>query len=258
MSGETERPGTGSEALDAVVFDLDGVVRHWNDDDLDRVEEAHGLPPRAILSVAFSAELGPAAITGRLSYRQWMDRIRAEVTATFGPGVAPALDVWEANVGVVDPDMVRLLRRLRTQVPVALLSNGTTRLRRDLHVLDLLDEFDAVFNTAEIGIAKPDPEVFRHVCGQLSVSPGRTAFVDDLESNVVGALEAGLVAHHFTGRVEVEGFLGTLGLATTPDPGGGREVPTQERSTDRQSADRRAVERRTPPGAGRGRHDPRR
>lgn len=205
-------PRAGTRRTDAVVFDLDGVIRHWNDDDLDRVEEAHGLPPRAILSVAFSSRLGPAAITGRLTYREWMDAIRAEVTSAFGPGVGPALDVWEANVGVVDPDMVLLLRRLRAQVPVALLSNGTTRLRRDLHVLDLLDEFDVVFNTAEIGIAKPDPRVFRHVCDQLGLPAGRVAFVDDLGENVAGATEAGLVAHRFTGRPAAQEFLASLGL----------------------------------------------
>lgn len=204
---------SGEPAVDAIVFDLDGVIRHWNDADLALVEEAHGLSPGAILGVAFSAELGRPAVTGELTYRQWMDRIRAEVIDAHGSGVAPALDVWEANVGVVDPDMVRLVQRVRAQLPVALLSNGTTRLRRDLHVLDLLDEFDVVFNTAEIGVAKPESAVFGHVCAELSVAPARTAFVDDLEANVAGAADTGMRAHHFTGRVDLEAFLRGLGLA---------------------------------------------
>ena len=198
------------DELDAVVFDLDGVIRHWNDTELDAVEEAHGLAPRTILDVAFSPELGPAAITGRLTYREWMDRIRVEVLQSHGQKAAPALDIWEDNVGVVDPEMVAILRRLRRGLPVALLSNGTTRLRRDLHVLDLLDEFDVVFNTAEIGIAKPDPAVFRHVCSELGVEPGRTAFVDDLEKNVEGAASIGMHAHRHLDRAGTEDFLGTL------------------------------------------------
>ncbi len=206
-------------AVDAVVFDLDGVIRHWNDDDLDRVEEAVGMPPRTILDIAFSAELGPPATTGALTYREWMDRIRETVIDRHGLAVVPALDLWEANVGVVDPEMVRLVRALRKAVPVTVLSNGTTRLRRDLHVLDLLDEFDVVFNTAEIGIAKPDPEVFRHVCAELASAPRRTAFLDDLTDNVKGASEAGLVAHHFTGQQAAEAFLVSLGLPVDPPPG---------------------------------------
>lgn len=204
--------GQGAPRVEAVVFDLDGVIRHWNDDELDEVELAYGLVPREILGIAFSPRLGPAAVTGQLSYREWMDRIRREVIDRHGPDVAPALDVWEANVGMVDPKILPLLRLLRTQVRVFLLSNGTTRLRRDLHVLDLLDEFDEIFNTAEIGMAKPEPAVFRYVCDAIGTEPRSTAFVDDLSENIRGAEEVGLVAHRFEGLPGLRAFLEGLAL----------------------------------------------
>lgn len=196
----------------AVVFDLDGVIRHWNDDELDEVETAFGLPPRTILGVAFSPELGRAAVTGALTYRQWMDAIRERVLSEHGDRVAGALDEWEANVGRVDTEMLGVLRAVRRHTTVALLSNGTTRLRRDLHVLDLLDEFDAVFNTAELGIAKPDPAVFRLVCDRLGVTPTATLFIDDLPENVAGATAAGLRAHRHVDRSGTVAFLRAGGL----------------------------------------------
>ena len=208
--GRETYPTADPSALDAVVFDLDGVIRHWNDDALADVELAYGLEGGEILRVAFSAELGHRSITGELTYRQWMDAIRERVIARHGSQVEPALDTWEANVGMVDPEMVAVLRELRSGLPVALLSNGTTRLRRDLHVLDLLDEFDVVFNTAEIGIAKPEPEVFRHVCAELSVDPTRAAFVDDLEANVAGAASIGMLAHTHTDVATTRAFLTPL------------------------------------------------
>lgn len=204
--------GPSAKAPAAVVFDLDGVIRHWNDEELDEVETAFGLPPRTILGVAFSPELGRAAVTGALTYRQWMDAIRERVLAEHGDRVAGALDEWEANVGRVDTEMLAVLRAVRRHTTVALLSNGTTRLRRDLHVLDLLDEFDAVFNTAELGIAKPDPEVFRVVCARLGVAPAETLFVDDLAENVAGATEAGLRAHRHLERSGTVAFLRAAGL----------------------------------------------
>ncbi|MEZ5350364.1 MAG: HAD-IA family hydrolase [Microthrixaceae bacterium] len=206
-------PNSHEASVDAVVFDLDGVIRHWNDDELDRAARQHGVPPGAILEVAFSAPLGRAAITGRLTYREWMDRIRAEIIGDHGPGAEPALTRWEQNVGIVDREMVELLRIIRNQVPVALLSNGTTRLRRDLHVLELTEEFDVIFNTAEIGVAKPDPAVFQEVLGALGTDARRTAFVDDLPTNVAGARQVGLAAHRFEGRPGTEAFLRRLGLA---------------------------------------------
>lgn len=203
---------TDPKPPDVVVFDLDGVVRHWNDDQLDEVEQAFGLPPRTILDVAFSPALGPLAVTGRLTYREWMDAIRAEVLATHGDGAAGALDEWEANVGLVDTEMVGVLRAVRRHTRVALLSNGTTRLRRDLHVLDLLDEFDVVFNTAELGVAKPDPAVFRLVLDLLGVAADAACFVDDLADNVAGAAAVGIAAHRHTDPASTAGFLRSLGL----------------------------------------------
>lgn len=196
----------------AVVFDLDGVVRHWNDDLLDEVELAHGLPSRTIMSIAFGRELGRLAVTGVLPYTEWMAEVRRRVADAHGDDCLGALDEWEANVGTVDTEMVAVLRALRPQCTVALLSNGTTRLRRDLHVLDLLDEFDVVFNTAELGVAKPDPVVFRTVLAELGVDAAQAAFVDDMPENVAGAEAVGLSAHRHTAPAATRLFLDGLGL----------------------------------------------
>ena len=99
--------------IPTVVFDLDGVIRQWNDDELDEVEASYGLEPRTILTVAFSAELGHAAVTGRLTHPQWMAAIRARVIAEHGADVIGALDEWELNVGRVDVDMLAVVRAAR-------------------------------------------------------------------------------------------------------------------------------------------------
>lgn len=197
----------------AVIFDLDGVVRDWNDDDMFELESSYGLPPGTILGVGFGSELGPLATTGRLTYRAWMDEIRARVTAAFGDDVTPALDRWEANIGVVDTQMLSVLRQVRMCCTAAVLSNGTTRLRRDLHALDLIDEFDLIFNTAEIGIAKPDPAVFHHVLDEMGLAVERVVFVDDLPENVASARSVGMCAHLHTDATSTLEFLRETGLA---------------------------------------------
>ena len=67
----------------AVIFDLDGVIRDWNDDDMTEVELAFGIEPGTILAVGFGPELGPAATTGAMTYREWMDAIRALIIDGF-------------------------------------------------------------------------------------------------------------------------------------------------------------------------------
>jgi putative hydrolase of the HAD superfamily len=191
----------------AVIFDLDGVIRDWNDDAMADLETAFDIPAGTILAIGFGPELGPAATTGRISYRDWMDEIRRRVVDEFGPGTNGALDEWEANIGVVDTEMLAVLRAVRRHCTVAVLSNGTTRLRRDLHALDLIDEFDVIYNTAEVGIAKPDPAVFLHVVDALDVTVTDALFIDDLLENVEGARRAGLRAHQHTDRDSTVAFL---------------------------------------------------
>lgn len=203
----SEPPAPPDAVPTAVIFDLDGVIRDWNDEAIAELELSFGLEPGEILSVGFDSELGPLAVTGRLTYRQWMDEIRVRVIGRHGPDVAGALDEWEANVGMVDTDMLAVLRGVRRHCTVAVLSNGTTRLRRDLHALDLIDEFDLILNTAEIGVAKPDPDVFRHALQALDVASTDALFIDDLAENVAGAASVGLRAHQHTDRVSTVEFL---------------------------------------------------
>lgn len=196
----------------AVIFDLDGVIRDWNDDAVEALETAYGLPPGAILAVGFGPDLGPAATTGAMPYREWMDEIRRRIIDRFGTSVTGALDEWEANIGTVDTEMLAVLRAVRSQCRAAVLSNGTTRLRRDLHALDLIDEFDVIFNTAELGVAKPHPEVFSRVLGELGLDTDDVVFIDDLLENVEGARAVGIRAHQHRSRDDTVAFLEACGL----------------------------------------------
>lgn len=62
--------------------------------------------------------------------------------------------------------------------------------------------FDAVVISGEVGMRKPEPEIFAHVLGLLGVRADQTVFVDDLTHNVKAAEELGLVAVHHTSYAE--------------------------------------------------------
>jgi len=58
--------------------------------------------------------------------------------------------------------------------------------------------FDAIVISGEVGMRKPEPEIFAHVLDLLGVAAGETVFVDDLAHNVRAAEEIGLVGVHHT------------------------------------------------------------
>ncbi|WP_245967648.1 HAD family hydrolase [Streptomyces fragilis] len=103
---------------------------------------------------------------------------------------------WSAVLPAIDGEVVALLRQAREVASVALVTNATTRLERDLERQGLDGLADVVVNTARIGVAKPDPRVVRHAAERLGVPVGRCLFVDDTEADVPAAQEIGMTALH--------------------------------------------------------------
>ncbi|MFI9617109.1 HAD-IA family hydrolase [Streptomyces sp. NPDC052023] len=90
-----------------------------------------------------------------------------------------------------------LLTQVRTVASVALVSNGTTRLEQDLARQGLDTLAHAVVNTARIGVAKPDPRVYRIAAERVGAPADRCLFIDDTAANVTAARQAGMAALHY-------------------------------------------------------------
>lgn len=92
------------------------------------------------------------------------------------------------------PAMAGLVLRARQAgVRTALLSNSWG----NEYPREGWDEmFHAIVISGEVGMRKPEPEIFRHTLDLLGVRPAEAVFVDDLVHNVRAAVELGLVGVH--------------------------------------------------------------
>lgn len=65
-----------------------------------------------------------------------------------------------------------------------------------------IDELEAVFDdlviSGEVGLRKPEPEIYLLAAERIGRSPEQCAFVDDLEVNVVAARDVGMCGVHHT------------------------------------------------------------
>ena len=193
---------------EALIIDLDGVLRSWAGQGTAAIERRHGLPAGSLTAVAFAPDRLVPAVTGRISDAAWRAGVAEELTRRHGAGGRDAVREWSAPVGEVDAEVLAVVRAQRRVRTVALLSNATDRLRSDLRALSLDDEVDAVFSSAELGVAKPEPEVFVLVCEALGRAPEQCLFVDDSAEHVGAAAAVGLTAHHYRSTAELQDFLG--------------------------------------------------
>ena len=63
-----------------------------------------------------------------------------------------------------------------------------------------LSKFDHVYLSFELGMKKPDQEIYDYVQQDLGLPPENILFIDDIMENIIAAKENGWQTCHATGR----------------------------------------------------------
>ena len=114
---------------------------------------------------------------------------------------------------------VELVNTVRAQVRVGCLSNTNAVHWEYLRGRWGLDElFDIVFLSHEMGLLKPDREIFERVSALAGCANEHIAFLDDGASNVDQALGMGFQARKVNGVDEATAALGELGVLQPCQP----------------------------------------
>jgi 2-haloacid dehalogenase len=201
-----------SPAVDAVVFDLGGVLLDWDPrhlyrkliDDPDRLAD--------FLDRICTGEWHMAHDLGVPTLESCQELAREH------PQHADLIMAWaergeEMIAGQIDGTVEVLADLRRAGVPCFALSNmeaETFPLRRDRFTF--MRDFDGWVISGLEGIAKPDPAIFALLLSRHGLDPARTAFIDDNPGNVAAARQLGVKAIRFADPGQVRGELRALGL----------------------------------------------
>jgi putative hydrolase of the HAD superfamily len=176
-----------------VLFDFGGVLTTPVWDSFSAFCRSEDLDPDAIKNL-FRTD--PEAIkdlrgleTGELS--------ETEFEATFGTRLGLSnpdglIDSMFSGMKPLEP-MVEAVREIRaSELLTGLVSNSWSTAHYDRKLLAEL--FDAIVISAEVGLHKPQPEIYRLAAQRLEVDPSQCIFVDDLKENCEGAEAVGMTA----------------------------------------------------------------
>ncbi|MBK7384475.1 MAG: HAD family phosphatase [Flavobacteriales bacterium] len=140
--------------------------------------------------------------TGELSPEAFRNRIRSLLNASITDEQVDTC--WNAMLGTIPDERLRLVERLKEKYQVLLLSNTNmihipafeAIVARTNGVTDFKGLFHGAYYSCELGMRKPDAAVFHHVLAMHDADPSRTLFIDDSIQHVHGARSAGLQAEH--------------------------------------------------------------
>jgi epoxide hydrolase-like predicted phosphatase len=181
----------------AVLFDFGGVLTTSVWDSFAAFCRSEGLDPDAIKNLFRS---DPEALKD-LRGLETGELTESDFEATFGKRLGlenpdGLIDSMFTGMKPLEP-MVDAVRQIRaSELLTGLVSNSWSTAHYDRELLAEL--FDAVVISAEVGLHKPQPEIYRLAAERLEVEPAECIFVDDLKENCEGAEAVGMTAirHH--------------------------------------------------------------
>lgn len=187
-----------------LVSDLDGVVRLFDPTLWDELDQLLGRPTGSTIRAFLGNPIIGDVITGRASHAEWRAAIgtRLQDDGASAKQAEEAIDRWLLAAGRLDPKLLELVNVAESRgIACFLFTNGTDRVRDELDALGFREFVplgrERIINSAELGVAKPDPESFTRAHAGIEaalarhVEPPRVLFLDDRADNVAAARSFG-------------------------------------------------------------------
>lgn len=181
-----------------VLFDWEGVMGAQDTESfgwlMDRLPREYGIDKTKAVAALYKA-LGDFMI-GHIDNQTFWGRVGASLGVTFTEEFQAT--IWQDWHGADPiPEMEALVHEvkamgLRAVVFSNILPPSAARIRE----VAGYEGFDAELLSCEVGLKKPDPEIYQLAVQMAECSPEECIFIDDKEKNLVPARELGMATIH--------------------------------------------------------------
>jgi putative hydrolase of the HAD superfamily len=183
-------------SIRAVFFDLGGViVRTEYQTPRQMLAERLGMEYDDLSRIVFDSDTGLQASIGTITSEQHWESVMKRLKRSAEEMTAIREEFFAGDI--VDRQLLEFLHSLRGKIQTGLISNAWSDLRDYLRREKMIDAFDHIIISAEVGVAKPDPKIFQIALEKAGVSPSEAVFVDDFYVNIEGCEKVGMQGIHF-------------------------------------------------------------
>lgn len=202
-----------------IIFDWGGVIMNL---DLDSTYHAFSELGLADLKAEYSMAAQDAVFEnweqGKIDAQEFREAIQSKLSK---PTSFEQIDsAWNAMLKETPEQRIDLLRELRKSHRLFLLSN-TNQIHADYYNayfekengFEFASLFEKVYYSHEVGLRKPNAEIFEYVLKDAGLKDEETLFIDDTEVHVNAASKLGIRAFHLKAPLTTEQlFIQWLGL----------------------------------------------
>ncbi len=178
-------------SIKAIFFDFGGVIlRTEYQAPRQQLAERFNMEYEDIDKVVFGSPSAQRASIGEITEQAHWKEIGKRFKLTDAD-----LNAFEESFfagDVVDRDFLEYIDTLRPKHHVGLISNAWSGLRDYMTKEKVIQFFDSLTISAEVGAAKPEPKIFQIALDQGGVQANEAVFVDDFEANIVACESIGM------------------------------------------------------------------
>lgn len=209
----TADSATETRRYHAVVFDWAGVLTEPPLTGLIRYNTELGLPEGVLPAFVRGDEEFARVERGESTIKEFLKGVCVRVERAHGVRVdIRALATAMSASRVLRQDMLALVDELSRTYDLAVLTNNVSENRSHLAATLPLDRFTMVLNSAELGLRKPDPEVYRELLRRLDRTAAEVVYIDDFEENLPPAADLGITTIHYRDTEALRDSLRGLGI----------------------------------------------
>lgn len=203
--------------IQTCIFDLGNVLVFFSHDRMvSNIANASGASREVVRDFLFPSGFQAAIETGQVTEEEFHAEFQSRTNTSVSlPDLRHAVgDIFELNA-----PMIPLLEQLRQSgIRLVLLSNTcVTHINYVRSRWSILELFDDVTTSWEVGALKPDPRIYESALAQAKCPAANCFFTDDIEDYVNQASSMGIQAHLYHDTATTQATLRSLGIPL-PDP----------------------------------------
>ena len=185
--------------IKAIVLDIGGVLVR-TEDPLGRreIEAEFNLPPHTVEAFVFDSQEAAASTLGEVNANEVWQSIGEKLNLTKGQLDKFIESFWRGDV--FDHNLHQFFQSLRENYTTAFLTNAWQGARDDLAKRFGIIEgetVDYLLISSELGVAKPDPKIYKKLRQTVNLPYNEILFVDDFSENISAADQLGIQTIHF-------------------------------------------------------------
>lgn len=197
------------EEIDHVIFDVGNVLIAYSPDKIlaELLPEEPALYP-VLKERVFHSPYWPMLDRGLLSSEEAIEPMCA-LHPELKPAVTRIMTGWHDLKDVIEEGLNTLRKCKAMGKKLYVLSNYNDKAFEYIRQkYDFWDLFDGFLISAQEGLIKPDPAIFRLLIDRFQLDPARSLFIDDSPANIEAALYCGLQGICYNRAGKLQEFFG--------------------------------------------------